>query len=493
MTKANKAQEAAPKAHPVLGLIRIDNYDEVAGGADGELIGGVERKIREYIRGGEGVLYPVQPGKYACVLDAGALSRMRKEKYLLLDQVRDMPSPSGMPITLSIALGIGDSLQESATLADQAMMLAQGRGGDQAVENRRGIYSFYGGRHQPEERYSRVKIRVFSQALRQLMGQYDRVYVMGHKMPDYDALGAALGVMYCAQLAKKPAFLVLDDATAMVDMALEKVRKDERIEGRIVDEAEARAGCDGRSLAVVVDTQRVNSVPAPEILASAGAVAVIDHHRRGADAIAATLQHVQVSSSSTSELACEIVEYFQGNSNPPPIVSSALLAGITMDTKHFTVNTGARTLEAAAYLYRHGADNKLVTGFFQDDIESYLVRADIIRHARALAGGILLGSYAVDRPDANRLAAQAADAMADMRGVEGAFVLYIQDGEVNISARSTGDMNVQVILETLGGGGHLNAAGAKLKEEDMATAEGEVASAVRKYLQDEAKGAGEGA
>lgn len=492
MTKASKAQEAS-KARPVLGLIRIDNYDEVAGGVDGDLIGGVERKIRDYIRGEEGVLYSVQPGKYACVLDAGALGRMRKEKYLLLDQVRDIPSPSGMPITLSIALGIGDGLQESATLADQAMMLAQGRGGDQAVENRKGNYSFYGGRHQPEERYSRVKIRVFAQALRQLMGQYDRVYVMGHKMPDYDALGAALGVMYCAQLAEKPVFLVLDDATAMVEMVLDKVRKDGHFEGEIVDEEEAMAGCDGRALVVVVDTQRVNSVPAPEVLASAGAVAVIDHHRRGADAITATLQHVQVSSSSSSELVCEIVEYFQSGSNPPPIVSSALLAGITMDTKHFTVNAGARTLEAAAYLYRHGADNKLVSGFFQDDIESYLARADIIRQARALAGGILLGSYPVDRPDANRLAAQAADTMANMRRVEGAFVLYVQDGEVNISARSTGDMNVQVILETLGGGGHLNAAGAKLKGEDMATAEAEVAAAVRIYLQDEARVAGEGA
>lgn len=477
----------------VLGLIRIDNYDEAVGGSDDDSLDLATRKIREYIRSREGVIYDVMPGKFAFVTNQSAVEQMRREKYVLLDQIRDIHTPSGMPITLSIALGMGASLAQSASFADQALVLAQGRGGDQAVENRSGEYNFYGGKHQPGERYSRVKIRVFAQALKQLMGQYDNVFVMGHKMPDYDALGAAMGVMYCAQLAEKPCFLVMDDATAMVEQALDKIRKDPRFSGKIINEAAGLAGCDKRSLVVVVDTQRVNSIPAPEMLDAAGAVSVIDHHRRGADGIKATLQHIQVSSSSTSELVCEIVEYFDGASSPPPVLSSALLAGITMDTKHFMVNTGARTMEAAAYLYRHGADSKLVMGFFQDDIESYLARAEIIRNADALVGGILLGHYGVDRPDANRLAAQAADTMANMRRVEGAFVVYVQGGEVNVSARSTGDMNVQVILETLGGGGHLNAAGAKLKHESLESAVAEIAAAVKDYFKNEARGVAEGA
>ena len=474
------------KKLPAIGTIFIDNYEELGSGRDSEVIAEATRCIRDYMREFDGVLRRYEMGRYSFIIEQSNLERIFKTHFSLLDRVREIQTSSGLPVTLSIGVGIGPTLPEASAYSFQALELAFGRGGDQAVVKRQDRYEFHGGKRQPGERYSRVKSRVFARALKQLMQQYTSILVMGHKMADYDALGSAMGLFSCAHSLDitDNVFLVLDHANDMVDGILTSALVTPLFDNRIIGPEEAIHRCDAKTLLIITDTQRPSSIPAPELLELAGATAVIDHHRRGVNTIEATLQYVQVSASSTSELVCEIIEYFSNDVKLHSIVSSALLAGITVDTKHFSVNTGARTFEAAAFLRRQGADPSIVKALFQDDLDTYLARADVVGQGRFIFPSIVVSVCRPMLRNALLIAAQAADELTGIRNVQAAFVLteIPEHNTINISARSIGEVNVQVILESLGGGGHLNVAGAQLTNTTLAEVEERLTAAIHQYL-----------
>lgn len=480
--------QEANKCLPAIGVLFIDNYEELGGGRNAEALSLVAQNIRNYLRDFNGVVQRYEIDRYTFVIEQEDLARIFQSKFSLLDQIREIATPNGRPFSLSIGIGLGATLPESNAFAYQSIDLAIGRGGDQAVVKRGDHFEFYGGKRQPDERYSRVKSRVFARALKQLMQQHKNILIMGHRMADYDALGSAMGLFSCAHAIGIQAHLVLDQAHTMIEGILGKAQNDLLFQGHIIDEPTALTLCDEQTLVLITDTQRARSLPAPYLLAHCGAVALIDHHRRGVDHIEPTLQYVQVSASSTCELVCEIIQYFSTDLKLRSIVASALLAGITVDTKHFSINTGARTFEAAAFLRRQGADPSIVKSLFQEDMQTYLARADIVRNARFVYPYIALSRCPTGTPDAPLVAAQAADALTAIRGIQAAFVLSHnpKEGVIHISARSIGDINVQVILESLGGGGHLNVAGVQLQRNDVSEVESLLIQSIENYLRKEA-------
>lgn len=482
MTKAENYLNAKL---PALGSLYIDNYDELVDNRDAPSITVAVQCINDFFRENGGIVWRYEPGRFHFILEIGDLNRVLRQKFALLDKVREIATPSALPITLSIAVGIADTLQEAYASSRQAMELALGRGGDQAVIKRDRNFRFYGGKKQPGERYSRVKSRVVAQALAQLMRSYDNVYLMGHKMADYDSLGACLGIAACAQALNKSVEIVLEPENDMIDGIMRDISLQEAYASLFVTPEQAAEACGPESLLVVLDTQTAASTPAPELLESAGAIAVIDHHRRGVAAIAqSALQFVQVHASSTCELIVEIVQYFQPEVPLSPLLSSALLSGIAVDTKHFSVNTGVRTFEAAAYLRKHGADANYVKQLFQDDTQHYLERAEIVRRAEFVRPHVVLSFCDASASDAPLLAAQAADILVGMRGIQAAFVLAKTDHGIHVSARSSGEINVQLVLESLGGGGHMNVAGAQFTQSSIDSATKHLIHAIDHYFEE---------
>lgn len=480
-----KEEAALVAALPAVGYVYIDNFDELDDGRDRTVLPVVRDAIERAVEEVGGVARRFEQGKYLLLLDNAALGRLKQRKFDLLDAVREIKTLSSVAITLSIGVGWDETLIASNEAAKQAMELALGRGGDQAVVKEQGNHLFYGGKLQPGERYSKVKSRVFAGALGNLMAQYDVVLAMGHKMADLDALASAVGVIVCARAMDKRARIVLEQSNAMIESFLLDAANDAEYHGMFVRPDEAAALCGKKTLVVVVDTQRVSATAAPELIETAGSVVVIDHHRRGADGnIAATLQYAQPHASSACELVCEVIQYFKPDVNLSALTSSALLSGITLDTKNFTVNTGSRTFEAAAYLRKHGADASFVKQIFQEDKQAYLDRADIVRTAEMIYPDIALAACPEGKVNAALISAQAADALTAIKGIRAAFVLSYNSIEntVSVSARSVGPLNVQAILEKLGGGGHFNAAGAQMPQTRLEEAKNRVMVAVREYL-----------
>jgi c-di-AMP phosphodiesterase-like protein len=365
------------------------------------------------------------------------------------------------------------------------MELALGRGGDQAVIRKGGGYVFYGGKRQPEAMQSRVKMRLFSKALRQLFENTGDIFITGHRRPDMDCIGAALGVATCAKLVGSHAYIVIDEENAMIDHALELIRQNHAYSGMLISPEQAERIMRPSSVLVVVDTQRIGSLIAPRLLENASRVVVIDHHRRSADHIDnPTLHFLEARASSASELVTEMLQYFDSGVHPPAFVCGTLLAGITIDTKHFAFNVGSRTFEAAGYLRRNGADIGMVKQMFQDDMESYGDVANTVRSADVLSDGIALAVVGEDVKNAPLIAAKAADELIGIRGIEAAFVLGKENGDVSVSGRSLGGVNVQLVCEKMGGGGHLTMAGAQLGDMDLEEAEVLVRGYVEQYKQE---------
>jgi c-di-AMP phosphodiesterase-like protein len=402
-----------------------------------------------------------------------------------LEQAHAIETGTSMKVSLSIAVGANDRIARSDESARQAMEIALGRGGDQAVIKKGGGYVFYGGKRQPEAMQSRVKMRLFSKALRQMFENAGDVVIVGHKRPDMDCIGAALGIATCVKQAGARAFIVLDDDNAMIDRALELIRQNHAYSGMLISPEQAERLIRPTSVLVVVDTQRVSSLVAPRLIETAGRVVVIDHHRRGAEHIDnPTLHFLEVRASSTSELVTEMLQYFDANLRPPAFVCGTLLAGITIDTKHFAFNVGSRTFEAAGYLRKNGADTGMVKQMFQDDMESFGDVANTVRSAELLTGGIALATVSEGVKNASLIAAKAADELIGIRGIEAAFVLGKEEEVVNVSGRSLGSINVQLICEKMGGGGHLTMAGAQLGDIELDEAEALVRGFVEQYKQE---------
>ena len=485
-TEAAHYQRLFEEQMPYIALIYIDNYEELSSDVQfhkSSVFSEVERLIADLVHGIDGVYRRYENGRFFVVFEAQHLPQMERARFPLLEQAHAIDTGTNMLVSLSIAVGAADRVQRADESARQAMELALGRGGDQAVIKKGGGYVFYGGRRQPEAMQSRVKMRLFSKALRQLFENTGDVFIVGHSRPDMDCIGAALGVATCAKHTGSRAYIVLGEQNTMIEHALELIHDNNAYSGMLISPEQAERIMRPSSVLVVVDTQRVGSLVAPKLLEMASRVVVIDHHRRGADHIDnATLHFLEARASSTSELVTEMLQYFDANLRPPALVCGTLLAGITIDTKHFAFNVGSRTFEAAGYLRKNGADTSIVKQMFQDDMESFGDVATTVRSAEILKGGVALASVGEEIKNAPLIAAKSADELIGIRGIEAAFVVGRDGNSISVSGRSLGSINVQIICERLGGGGHLTMAGAQMEDMELDEAEALVRNTIEQYL-----------
>lgn len=487
-TEAEHYRRLYEEQMPNVALIYVDNYEELSADLQfrrNTVLTEVERLVSEMAVSVDGIYRRYDNGRFLLIFEAKHLAELEKERFALLDRAHKIETGTEQTVTLSIAVGAAARIAASDVAARQAMELALGRGGDQAVVKSGTSYSFYGGRRQLESGQSRVKTRLFAKALRQLMENSTEAFIMGHKQPDMDCIGAALGVARCAQQAGCRPYIVLDQVNPTIEQAVDTMRSSAASAGLLVTPDTVRSTIRPSSVLVVVDTQRAQSTMDPSLIETAGKLVLIDHHRRSADYIDnATLNHLDARASSTSEMVTETLQYFHEGIRPTAFECSALLAGITLDTKHFAFNVGARTFEAAAYLRQHGADIGTVKLMFQDDRETYADRVDTVKSATIICPGVALSTCRTDVKNAPLIAAQAADALVGIRGIEAAFVLGAQHGGVSISGRSLGRVNVQLVLERIGGGGHLTMAGAQLKDISLEDAAEKVKTTVLEYMKE---------
>ncbi len=453
-------------SRPIVAVILVDNYDELTNNLPDNivstLIASIDTRLNEWTEGRGGILRRVERNRYFYIFEDRYLSDMMAQKFSILESIRSVTTPSGVSATLSIGIGKdGASFQENYEYAALSIETALARGGDQAVIKDRYNFSFFGGRSKEAERQTRVRSRVVANSLTELISKSSSIFIMGHKNADLDAIGAAVGVQCICRKQGKHANIVVDLEHNMAMSLIEKLQQVPEYEDCFISGQEALLRADSDSLLVVVDTNRPDQVEALELLESISRITVIDHHRRAADYIQNVVLNLhEPFASSASELVAELLEYSVEPRDILPVESESLLAGIVLDTKHFSVRTGGRTFEAAAFLRRTGADTVDVKKMFQSNLDDTLFKYKIIQAARLYRGDIAIS--ALDYTATRTLASQAADELLNISGILTSFVLYPDGERVVISARSIGDVNVQVILEPLGGGGNAATAGAQV-------------------------------
>ena len=488
-TEAVHYQRLYTEQMPYVMLVYMDNYEELAGDRQFHgtaVLAEVERLVSELCRRTGGIYRRYENGRFLCVLEAAEVNKLEKERFQLLEQARRLETGTGATVSLSVAVGMAPRIAQSEEGARTAMELALGRGGDQAVVRDGADYRFYGGKKQQDARQSRVKMRLFAKALRQLIEGGGDVFIMGHKNPDMDCLGAALGIATCVQHTRLRPFIVLtepNDATADAIREMDRLGLSDRM---LVTGPEALEMVQPNSVVVVVDTQRPMITDCPALLDRVEKLVLIDHHRRSADYIEnPTLHYLESRASSASEMVTEIIQYYDESVRPDSFVCSALLAGIELDTKQFVFNVGSRTFEAAGYLRRNGADLTLVKSLFQNDFDSFIRVARTVQNAEIGEDGVAIAACEPGLTDPQLIAARAADELLKVKGVKAAFTLADMGDYINISGRSYGLINVQLILERLGGGGHLTMAGAQIRGRTMEEAVELLKSCIRPEEQSE--------
>ncbi len=473
-------------SRPVVGVIMLDNYDELiknlTESAKAAILAKIDRRISEWTASSGGYLCRYDRDRYVFIFEERHLQGYLDGHFSLLDAVRALQSPNGIAATVSIGLGRGaSSLEEAYQFAMLSIEMALSRGGDQAVIKSPLNFEFYGGKTVAVERRTKVKSRVMASALGELMGDASNILIMGHKFADLDSVGAAAGLCCIARKLGKTARIVINRDTTVAGPMVERLQRLPEYAEVFIGEQEAVIMADGRTLLAVVDTNRPDQVESEDLLISCNKIAVIDHHRRAADYIAnAALNFHEPYASSASELVTELLQYLVDTADIRKAEAEAVLAGIVLDTKNFTMRTGSRTFEAAAFLRRCSADTTEVKKVLQNDLPSTIARFSIVEKAVEYKPGIALAeAHAVqDRI----IAAQAADELVNISGIETSFVIYRSEETVNISARSIGDVNVQVILEKLGGGGNRSGAGAQIRDMTEAEVGEKLKAAIDEYL-----------
>lgn len=460
----------------VAGLIFIDNYDEVINTVEevrqSLLVALIERKINQYVAKVDGIVKKIEQDKYFIVMRKNSFKTLEADKFSILEEVKNVNVGNGIPATLSIGWGLSkDAYGQSYNYARAAIDLALARGGDQAViKDCHGI-KYYGGKREQTSRNTRVKARVKAEALREFMMVKDQIFVMGHKMTDVDSFGASIGIYRAgAAMQKKVHIVINSDMSVSVRPLYEEFRKSPNYpDDMFVTSSEAKEMVNHNSLLVVVDTNRPKMTECEELLAKAKTIVVLDHHRKSSDNIEnALLSYIEPYASSACEMVSEILQYIVEDIRIPAAEANCLYAGIMIDTNNFMNRSGVRTFEAAAFLRRCGADIAHVRKLLRDDAASYRAKAKIISEAQvyqkqfAIAKGENLN---VESPTI--VGAQAANELLDIDGIKASFVLTVYNGKVYISARSIDEINVQIIMEKLGGGGHMNASGAQLEHTDL--------------------------
>ncbi|MCD8019080.1 MAG: DHH family phosphoesterase [Clostridiales bacterium] len=475
-------QEESKSKRMVAGLIYIDNYEEVLENMEevrqSLLLALVERKVVRYMQSLDAIVKKFEKDKFLFVFEEQNLEKLMETKFSILDEVRMINIGNELSMTLSISVGVNaPTYVETYESARIAMDLALGRGGDQAVVRDGDSISYYGGKTQKVEKSTRVKARVKAHALREIMMTHDKIFIMGHKIPDADCIGAALGLYRLAVACDKKAYIVMDKECAAIRPIVDGLTRDKNDEeDPFIKNEEALSLRDNTSMLIVVDVNIPSMTECPELVKQVQTIVVLDHHRQGNDTIKkAVLSYVEPYASSACEMVAEILQYTVDKPKLRPIEADAMYSGILVDTDNFVVKAGVRTFEAAAYLRRVGADVTRVRKMFREDMEDYKLRAEIVNRAELLYDEFAISTFdGKDVDGATVIGAKAANALLDVQGIRGSFVVTELTQCVYISARSIDDLNVQVIMEKFGGGGHLTVAAAQLKDKSLNTVVGDL-------------------
>ena len=470
-TEADHLREVYEASRPVAAILMLDNYEDLMKACEdtqrSAVLAQIDEKLQTWANAGQGILLKTDRNHYLFLFEEQYFQHFVDEKFSILDTVRAIRVAENIHPTLSIGIGKDSpSIPELYKNAKLSLEMALSRGGDQAVVRNQVDFAFYGGRTKATEKRTKVKSRVMANAFRELIADAGEVYIMGHSFADMDAVGAAAGICCAARKRGKQARIVIDREHTAAETLIARLDALPEYSGVFLTPAEAFLQMRADTLLVVVDTNRPDMVENPQLLESCNRVAVIDHHRRAATYIEnAAFNFHEPYASSASELVTELLQYLVEPTDLLREEAGALLAGIVLDTKHFTQRTGGRTFEAAAFLRRSGADTAEVQRLFQGDLKDMVTKYDIIRRAELYRSNIAVS--VVEEPGVDRVAAaQAADDLLTLKGVQASFVVYAAEGAVLMSARSLGEINVQVILEALGGGGNSTTAGARIEDTD---------------------------
>jgi len=452
-----------------IGIIVIDNYDEIMQRIDADKrpqkLVEIEKIIYEWANETNGIMIKSERDTYICIFEQKYLKKIKESKFEILDLIKEVCAEEKIQLTLSIAISNeGQTGKEKYKSALATMDIVLGRGGDQAAIREKGKYIFYGGRAEEVEKRTKVKARVISQALEELIKESNNIMIMGHINPDIDSIGSSLGLYRLIKTLGKEAKIVTNTDGLTLSKFMENFEKDEQYEDVLIKKEQAIAEINNETLLIIVDTHKKSYVESPELLDKTNKIVIIDHHRRSTDFIEnSILTFQEVYASSAAELVTELLQYAQVEVELKPIEAESLYAGIMVDTKNFTFKTGVRTFEAAAYLRKCGIDIIRVKKWFQSDLDSYNKIAEIVKNAEVIRDTIGIALYTVEDKDAGLICAKAADELLTIGDITASFVLGCVGGKVSISGRSIGDINVQVILEKLGGGGHITLAGAQVE------------------------------
>lgn len=461
----------------VVGILFIDNYDDLTENMDDQHRSQTNALVTSIINKWSNVndifIKRTNTDRFIAIMNESILQKLEKKKFAILDEIREETAQQSLPLTLSIGIGAGSpSLVELGELAQSSLDLVLGRGGDQvAIKQPDGKVKFYGGKTNPVEKRTRVRARVISHALRDLIQDSDQVFVMGHKMPDMDAIGASIGVRKMASMNNIDGYVVIDfgNIDNSITRLMKVVKEKSDLYDKFLTPEQALERMTDKSLLVIVDTHKPSMTIDDRLLERTEKVVVIDHHRRGEEFVnKPMLVYMEPYASSTAELVTELLEYQPKNDKLTMLEATALLAGIIVDTKSFTLRTGARTFEAASYLRINGADTVLVQNMLKEDMNTYIARSKIIETADTYHDTIAIAHGEGTKVYNSVLIAQTADILLSMQGISASFVIaHRDDGRIGISARSLGDINVQLVMEELGGGGHLTNAACQLEADTI--------------------------
>ena len=493
ITESKVVMQRFRDTRPIILNLSLDNYEDVYDSLDDEVASRLDATIvitlTDWAKKNSIYLKRIDEDRFIGLLNVKDLKKIEKEKFQILDTIRNLKEEFDAPITLSIGVGMGtDFLPELGELAKSSLDLALGRGGDQvAMKDVDGTIRFYGGKTNPQEKRTRIKARVVSNALADIVSDSDKIIVMGHKRPDFDAVGACVGIYTFAKIVGKECYIILNDSDR--DETIQKVmfeidNSDEQLARVFVDSDEAWELMTPQTTLIVVDTSDASRVIDAAILSKANRKVIIDHHRRGEDIITnPLLTYIEPYASSASELIAELIEYQTKLEKITPVAATIMLGGIVVDTQNFSIRTGSRTFDAAAYLRSNGADPTKVKTILKEPFENFMNRVEIINNSIQKSPEIIMAKAPEDKYYTNVMLAQSADLLLTLKGIECSFAIgYLEEGKVGISARSLGNINVQLIMEELGGGGHLANAATQIEGVNLDEALERLNDAIDKIL-----------
>ena len=493
VTIQKKQQEIYKENEPVFCYILIYNYDDIIEQLPSHersaVLSQIDLKINEWAKKVGAVIIQYENDHYLMIFEKEKLRAMEEERFRILDEIRETETEEKSQVTLSIGIGVSDeplAIREADELSHAALDIALARGGDQAVVRQDEKMAFYGGTTEATEKRTKVKARVKAHGLRELIRESDNVLIMGHQTPDMDCLGAAVGLLGACKALNKTGKIVIKEINYSIKELFQYLMENDEYRDSFIKPKEAEDYITPNTLLIIVDTQNANYLEVPELIDQIEKIVVIDHHRRSGKFIEKTvLNYTEAYASSTCELITELLQYLDEKESMNETEANALMAGMCMDTKMFTFKTGVRTFEAASYLRRKGADTIIAKTMLQDDLATYATRSEAVRNAKIYFDSIAISQLENESEYAKIIAAQAADELLNIKGINASFILLKSGSGLVISGRSMGEVNVQLILEKMGGGGHLAIAGAQLPDiNDLDVGKQMLLSAIEEYMKE---------